>query len=184
MYAADPTASAFLAKHPEFNNRFIEQCEVRSPGFDNDKGKYMLREPALDRVEYATMMLAAASALTLLSPDRRLLEAYYDGRTLSELGRMFRIKSRGALDQRLFAAKSKALKALTRTARIKVDPGVPVAATREVIYRGRRAVLSLVFDSNSGDYVWTNSQGQALPKYAQDLLDSDDKFKEWEVIWL
>jgi len=183
LYTADPAAAAFLKKHPEFNNRFLTQSEVYSPGFNITEGRYMLGEVSPDLKAYGELMIEAVSLLPDTHVYKQLLEDYYGGMSFADLQRKSNIKTRNALWQRLCRAKRAALKNMTKVQKVVIKDRTPIA-TRTVALNGEVRFVYLVMDELSNDSVWVKESGEVLPDYAQDILDSDEDFKEWDMVFI
>lgn len=183
LYMRDPAAKKFLEEHPEFDDRFLEQSEQHSPGFDTKKGRFTLHDVGTDRKQFGELMLSAVSLLPEDSQYKQLLEWYYEGVSLKELQKRFKIKSLNALWGRLCRAKKAALKNMVTRQNVKIKGATP-QAVRTFTYQGEVRFVYLVFDEFTQDHVWTKESGEILPEAIQEILDSDPEFKEWDEMWL
>ena len=182
VYMADKDAREFLAKYPEFNDRFLTQTEVNMPGFNQTEGKYTLTEVDEGRRSYGELMLEALNALPENHNKRPLLEDYYAGMTIKDMQKKYNFKNQHGLRQGVSYAKKVALKNLLNTKNT-MKLGEPIAE-RTLIRKGARRTIYLTPLSDGSDFIWTNDAGEALPLYAQKVLDEDPDLKEWDLIYL
>lgn len=177
LYNSDPAAKKFLEDNPEFNDRFIEQCEVNHPGFA-DEGSYRLTETPKDADDYSAM-LAEAIRLMPASPYKTLLKYYYeDNWSTQRLMTFYGLKKRSDLYNRIQRAKKSALASLTvSNKRAKELFGV---IDTKVIKRGaeERTLYKLLTVG------WTLEDGTVLPNAIQEILNEEPEFADWEAIFL
>jgi hypothetical protein len=182
-YLADPAARKFLKKHPEFNDRFLDDGDG-GPQWNVSVGRYSLKNITPDQDIYGTVMLEALHALPDTHVYKPLLEAYYiENAPLNELQRRYAPHTTvNALWQKLHRAKKAALRAWMRPKTLKnLNPPV---AEREFIYKEKRAAVYLRYCGNTNDTVWTLKDGTVLPENVQDILDNNVDFKEWDIIFI
>lgn len=179
-YLSDPAARKFLADHPEFDDRFLDQSI--GPQWDLNKGRYTLKEVAPDQDIYGTVMLEALRALPENHVYRPLLEEYYiQNLSLNELLTRHAPSING-LWQKLHRAKKAALKAWVRPKAIK-NPN-PAIEERTFVYKEKSVTLYLRRCDYENDFVWTLKDGTVLPETIQEILDTNSEYKEWDLIFI
>lgn len=183
LYMKDKAAREFLDKHPEFNNRFIEQCDVKQPGF-KDGGSYRLHEPEPSKREHVEMMRTIVRQMPKFR-TRVLLEAYYEEcLSIEQIKVRFGFRTKHHATAALHGAKKRALIWFTRAQSTRILDQQPLQ-TKIFTYKDETKFIYLVFDNLSKEHVWVDEKGEALPRYAQEVLNDDEcEFKDWDEVWL
>lgn len=180
-YMADAEARKFLEKHPEFDDRFLDQSYT--PQWDTGKGRFSLKEVTPDQDIYGTVMLEALHSLPENHIYRPLLEAYYlENASLNELQERFEASSANALWQKLYRARRSALRSWMKPKTIKNKS--PAVGERTFIHDKKEATLYLRYCGNTKDTVWTLKDGTVLPEAIQEILDTNPDYKEWDLIFI
>ncbi len=178
----DAEAKTFLEKHPEFDDRFLEQSEINNPGFNTAEGRYTLNEVPHDHTAHADTM---QEAVRLMSPGpaQELLKKYYAGLSIVELMAHFKIPRREILDNRITRAKKRALRQLKKHPPARLFDQTPHAT--KVFSKGPVIkFIYLVWDETIKEHIWVNDEGEPFPANVQELLDTSEEFREWDTIWL
>lgn len=110
LYMKDPAAKKFLEENPEFDNRFLEQAELKNKPFNDQKGRYSLQEP--DPFKRAHIQkIIDGMALMEEGGQKALLQMYFEqSLPLSEIAKVIKAPNTQVVKQRLHRAKRTALR--------------------------------------------------------------------------
>ncbi|MES1986533.1 MAG: hypothetical protein V4440_00620 [Pseudomonadota bacterium] len=178
----DKSAKAFLEKHPEFDNKYLEQNEIRDANNTLVSGSSTLLEPREDDKDFGDHMLDAVHHMKE-GPAKILLTMYYNGASNAQMAKKLKIKNRAVLDNRLVRAKKSALRQIKKAPKALIFDQEPLA-TKVFVKGDQIRFIYLVRDEISQDHLWVDEKGIPFPANLQDILDKDSGFKEWDAIYV
>ena len=170
----------FKKKHPKlFGIESSLQHEIEH----TKGGSRIYKSPSLS--QYSDREMKVQEALLTYKgclKTKLMLELYYEGHSLRYIKQKVGSKVKN-FRSTIQKAKKKVLRYHEKVVMAPLKSSdVSVIRTLQLSYGDQMKSVHLIVDKRDGQTFWVTEALVALPEEVQDLLDLDDKYKEWDYV--